>query len=102
MSLSIPTELHGQFYDVCKQYGHAKQKGMVLSAAILMFLESDPEDQGDYLRAVIDSEISAGVRAMRSKAKTGTKGKPMRKAAKRAGRSIRGLPKLPDLGLGND
>ena len=88
LSLSIPVEMHKEFYDVCEQYGHAKQKGMVLSAAILMFLEADPEDQGEHLKAVLEAEISAGVRAMRSRSHST---KPARKAAKKAGRSIRGI-----------
>ncbi|HEX7010615.1 MAG TPA: hypothetical protein VF184_11570 [Phycisphaeraceae bacterium] len=113
MNLAIPEELLAEFNAVCQIYGHGKQKGMVLSAAILMFLRADPQTQGRYLEDVIKADVSAGVARMIERARkeqallvaaqeaAGRAGQipppPARKAAKKAGRSKRGLSRLPEL-----
>ncbi len=42
-------------------YGHAKQKGLVLSAAMLMFLEADPSEQGKALERIMIADVRNGV-----------------------------------------
>jgi hypothetical protein len=129
LNLAIPADLLDEFNEACKVYGHAKQKGMVLSAAILMFLRSDPAVQGRCLEDVGKAEITGGVQAMIERAKaeqglaiaareaTDVAGRiereaadasepvkrsseaPRRqkKAAKKQGKSRKGISKLPDL-----
>lgn len=125
LNLAIPTDLLEQFNEVCKHYGHAKQKGMVLSAAILMFLRANPETQGQHLQEIATAQIDIGVKKMIEQTKTGqglriapsppannnvttpgeatpdphTAPKPQRpsKAAKRARKAKRGISKLPKL-----
>ncbi|MFP4144666.1 MAG: hypothetical protein ACLFV3_05940 [Phycisphaeraceae bacterium] len=114
LNLAIPEQLLDEFNEACQIYGHGKQKGMVLSAAILMFLRAEPEVQGRYLEEVIRADVSAGVERMierirkeqalllstREAAERAQRGEPgnpppQRKAAKKAGRPRRGLKHLP-------
>lgn len=123
LNLAVPEELLGEFNAVCAQYGHAKQKGMVLSAAVLMFLRADPHTQGRFLEEVLKADISEGVQRMIRRAKTeqaltvsmqdalkraqaetsdGDRGMTAdaprtKKAAKKAGRARTGVKKLPKL-----
>jgi antitoxin component of RelBE/YafQ-DinJ toxin-antitoxin module len=69
VNLAIPEDLLEEFSQVCKKYGHAKQKGMVLSAAMLMFLKADPQEQGRCLEEVAVADIARGVKAMIERAK---------------------------------
>ncbi|MEX1016148.1 MAG: hypothetical protein WD534_11910 [Phycisphaeraceae bacterium] len=69
MNLTVPAELAERFETICKTYGHGKQKGVVLSAAILMYLGADPQKQGEMLREVIKSDISQGVDRMIERAR---------------------------------
>jgi hypothetical protein len=69
LNLSVPAELLDEFYAVCEHYGHAKQKGQVLSAALLMFLRSDPAEQGRCLEQIVSAEINAGVSQMLDRAR---------------------------------
>ncbi len=69
INLTIPEDLLTEFNTVCQQYGHAKQKGQVLSAAILMFLRADPEAQGRCLEDIVGADITAGVAKMIDRAK---------------------------------
>lgn len=96
MNLTVPQPLADAFYAVCDTYGHGKQKGMILSAAILMFLEADPKTQGAYLKAVTGAEIDQGVREMETKSAKphAIAGRP-RMAAKHAGKSVHALYALP-------
>ena len=64
LNLTVSAELLAEFDQVCRHYGHAKQKGMVLSAAILMFLEADPVAQGECLKEIAVADITSGVREM--------------------------------------
>ena len=64
VNLTVPTELLAEFDEVCRHYGHGKQKGMVLSAAMLMFLKADPVEQGECLKEVATAQITSGVQAM--------------------------------------
>lgn len=107
LNLSVSAELLDQFNEVCGHYGHAKQKGMVLSSAILMFIEADPQTQGKYLKRIATAQIESGVEEMiqrtqvaLGKALAGDLGAApkSRKAAKRAGAAVRAVKKLPTLG----
>lgn len=69
INLAIPEPLLNEFNEVCRHYGHAKQKGLVLSAAILMFLEADPAEQGEALEQILISDVRAGVDSMIVRAK---------------------------------
>lgn len=115
VNLTVPSDLLDQFESVCRHYGHAKQKGMVLSAAILMFLEADPADQGECLKQIAVCDIEEGVaelkdkagkeqslRAALRKAEQRAAGDPAgptrpRKAAKPARTSKRRVTKLPSI-----
>lgn len=61
INLAVPEDLLEQFTEICAVYGHGKQKGMVLSAAILMFLKADPRAQGRCLEEVLQADVSQGV-----------------------------------------
>lgn len=69
INLAIPESLLGEFNEVCRHYGHAKQKGLVLSAAILLFLEADPSEQGDALERILIADVRDGVDSMIMRAK---------------------------------
>ena len=126
INLAVPAELLEHFNAVCMEYGHAKQKGLVLSAAISMFLRADPVDQGQAIENIVRAEIAEGVSRMVQRGKQEQSlriatrkatqsaaglnatvptpsGKTLpRKAAKKAGgasakRAIKKLPKLDDL-----
>ena len=85
LNLSVPAELLDEFYAVCENYGHAKQKGQVLSAALLMFLRADPAEQGRCLEEIAGAEINAGVARMLERArKEQTLRVATRQAAERA------------------
>ena len=92
INLSIDEDLLQRFNEACSAYGHGKQKGLVLSAAIRMFLDADPRDQGAYLEAIFRDDIDKGVATMM--AKRGEADRP-RKAAKKRGPSQRPV-KRPD------
>jgi len=61
INLAVPEPLLQEFNEVCAHYGHAKQKGLVLSAAILAFLESDPAEQGKALERIMIADVRSGV-----------------------------------------
>lgn len=93
INLAISTDLAERFNSICRQFGHGKQKGMVLGAAILMFLEADPHSQGEYVKRLAVADIESGVRRLQAQ--------PfalhtMRRAAKTATRnSVYALGKVP-------
>ena len=64
INLTIPQPLLEEFNGVCAQYGHGKQKGLVLSAAILMFIRADPRAQGQCIEELIKAEVAEGVQRM--------------------------------------
>lgn len=129
LNLAIPQELLQEFNSVCAHYGHGKQKGMVLSAAILMFLRAEPDRQGEFLHQIMAADIAQGVKKMLAEKvaaaqqaslnKTelqATDNPPAteshlspvpeshnmpahmpRKAAKKAGKAVRGIQQLPTL-----
>lgn len=125
INLAVPTELLDEFNRVCQQYGHVKQKGQVLSAAMLMFLRADPAEQGRCLEDVVGADITAGVARMieRSKREQGLRiatreatervenaaepdvadeqqARP-RQAAKKAGDAKHGVSELPKIDAPN-
>ena len=113
LNLTVPAELLAEFDEVCRHYGHAKQKGMVLSAAILMFLKAEPAAQGECLTELATAQIDSGVEAMirrcrqqqsqslparaPGRASGGTRADEPRLAAKEAGDSVHVITKLPTL-----
>ena len=114
LNLTVPVEILAEFDEVCRHYGHAKQKGMVLSAAILMFLEADPVAQGECLKEIATAQITSGVEQMieRSHQRLGraigvqqtqrmradaVAGEESRLAAKEADDPIHVVTKLPTL-----
>lgn len=110
INLAIDASLLDAFEQVASQYGHGKQKGQVLSAALLMFLEADPREQARCVRAVFESQVDQGMQALLEQARarqthnvthrderTGHRHRP-RLAAKKATparKAIRALPTLP-------
>lgn len=66
LNLAVPQELHKEFNAACATYGHGKQKGMVLSAAILMFLRATPQQQGAYLHEIMAADIADSVKNMQA------------------------------------
>lgn len=57
INLTVPVDLAEAFDGVCGRYGHGKQKGMVLSAAILMFIEAPAQQQADWVKRVAVAEV---------------------------------------------
>ncbi len=57
INLTVPEQLVGAFEEACARYGHGKQKGMVLSAAILMFLEADGQQQSTFVKRIAVSQV---------------------------------------------
>ncbi|MEO0965394.1 MAG: hypothetical protein AAFY08_09760 [Planctomycetota bacterium] len=82
INLAIPADLADEFDRVSAIFGHGKQKGLILAAAIRLFLDTPPERQGELIQAVFADEVSRGVRAMRL-----GQSPPARKAAKKRGQS---------------
>ncbi|MEM8739689.1 MAG: hypothetical protein AAGG38_14595 [Planctomycetota bacterium] len=61
LNLAVSEPLLVEFNQVCRAFGHNKQKGQVLSAALMMFLQTDPRDQGHWVRRVVEADIDQGV-----------------------------------------
>jgi hypothetical protein len=57
VNLTVSQDLADAFDGVCGRYGHGKQKGMVLSAAILMFLEASAANQTAFVKRVAVAEV---------------------------------------------
>ena len=70
INLAVPQPLLEEFNEVCAHYGHAKQKGLVLSAAMLMFLEADPAEQGKALERIMIADVRSGVESLIERART--------------------------------
>jgi hypothetical protein len=69
INLAVPADLLDEFNEACRAYGHGKQKGMVLSAAMLMFLKADPRAQGRCLEEVLKADVADGVARMLDRAR---------------------------------
>jgi hypothetical protein len=95
LNLAVPDDLLHAFNALCGHYGHAKQKGLVLSAALHMFLEADPREQGRHLRAVLERQVDVGVQSLL--AERGEAPPPLRltKAAKERKPAVKPLRHLP-------
>lgn len=65
LNLVVPEDLLRQFDVVAAAYGHGKQKGMVLAAALAMFLDAPAERQGAFIELVMQAEIRHGVTKMK-------------------------------------
>lgn len=109
INLAVPVPLLDEFTEVCRHYGHAKQKGLVLSAAILMFLEADPAEQGRALERILIADVRSGVDALVQRAKeeqarrikhrqtaAAPDAEPYAKAAKKAGEARKAFPAPSD------
>ena len=55
INVSTHPSIAARFRELAVNYDN--RLGMCLTAAMLMFLESDPRDQGDFLRRVFDAQI---------------------------------------------
>jgi hypothetical protein len=69
INLAVPADLAEQFDAICGVYGHGKQKGLVLAAAMLMFLEAHPEAQGEAIERVFQADVAQGVKQMLDRAR---------------------------------
>ena len=61
VNFSVHQDLANQFRDATRQY--YGRLSMCFSAAMLMFLESDPKVQAEYLKKVLDGEVKDEVDA---------------------------------------
>ena len=115
INLAVPEPLLDEFNEVCAHYGHAKQKGLVLSAAILMFLEADPAEQGKALERIMIADVRSGVHSLIERARSeqarrieerqnadlpasgqADEAPAQRRAARKAGASRKPLKDLPE------
>ena len=62
MTVAVHPAIAERFREVAGQFDD--KLGMCISASMLMFLDSPPDRQGDYLRKVFDAQIKGEVRAM--------------------------------------
>jgi hypothetical protein len=69
INLAINTQMLEQFEQVTAIHGHGKQKGLVLSAAILMFLEADPRHQQRCVLAVMEQHTHQGMEQLLAEAR---------------------------------
>lgn len=115
INLAVPELLLEQFMAVCSEYGHGKQKGLVLSAAMLMFLKADPVAQGRCIEEIMKADVADGVSRMIEKARreqglriatreattAASSGRQRKKAAKKrskqARRAVKKLKSIKDL-----
>ena len=121
INLAVPESLLHEFNEVCAHYGHGKQKGLVLSAAILMFLEADPSEQGKALERIMIADVRSGVESLIARARAEqarrieahqaqgpdvdeassgrerqSSSQPRLRAARKAGKSRKSLKNLPE------
>jgi hypothetical protein len=112
VNLSVSEEILHRFNQICGRYGHGKQKGMVLSAAILMFLEADSALQAEFVKRIAVASVDShrqtnekgvagtglGAAESKSDAKSGPLGTgyvPQKKAAKKARSAVKTITHLP-------
>jgi hypothetical protein len=96
INLTVSPSLVDRFDDVCGRYGHGKQKGMVLSAAILMFLEATAARQAEYVKRVAVSEVEGRLCAPSAGGKPEARPRlAARSVRSTSRRGRRGLPPLP-------
>lgn len=69
LNLAIEPAFYDSFHRVALAYGHVKQKGDVLAAALLMFVEADPVTQASYLKRIASARIDDGVTELVEEAK---------------------------------
>ena len=85
INLTVPADLAEQFDAVCAAYGHGKQKGMVLAAAMRMFMDAEPMHQGRVMQQVMQQQIELGMETVQES----------RKAAKVAGKRKKPIHRRP-------
>ena len=95
INLAVPTDVAEAFDRLSGVYGHGKQKGMVLAAAMQLFLDSTPAKQAEYVKRMATAPIdSAAMRLTQRQAKSPDSGPGQRIAAKKAGNAVKPLRKL--------
>jgi len=96
INLAVPADLAAAFDDVSAIYGHGKQKGMVLAAAMQMFLDSEPGEQARYVKRMATEPIDSAAMRLAERRRGAPPDARPRIAAKKAGDSVKALRKLPD------
>lgn len=69
INLAVDPGVLSAFERVAGTYGHGKQKGLVLTAAMLHFLEADPGEQARCVEAVMRAELAHGSAKLVAEAK---------------------------------
>lgn len=67
VNFSVHRDLADRFREATREY--YGKLGLCFSAALLMFLEADPEVQGQYIKRVFDAETDDEVEAVIEQAK---------------------------------
>jgi hypothetical protein len=67
VNFSVHRDLADRFREATREY--YGKLGLCFSAALLMFLEADPEVQGQYIKRVFDAETDDEVKAVIEQAK---------------------------------
>jgi hypothetical protein len=62
MNVYVDERVAAEFRKVAKVYYN--RLGHCMTASMLMFLEADPQTQGDFIKRVFDSEVSGEVEQM--------------------------------------
>jgi hypothetical protein len=57
VSRDVPADIADEFETVGMRYCHAKQQNVVMAAAMLMFLEADPEQQAGKIKEVFSAQV---------------------------------------------
>jgi hypothetical protein len=69
VNFSVQRDLAERFREVAKEY--YGKLGLCFSAAMLMFLEADPQTQGEYIKKMFDAEVNDEVEGAIAAAKAG-------------------------------
>ena len=67
VNFSVQKDLADNFRDATREY--YGKLGLCFSAALLMFLEASPEDQGRFIKRIFEAETDEEVQATIDKAK---------------------------------
>ena len=69
INLAVDAKVLAAFERTAAAYGHGKQKGLVLTAALLHFLEADPRDQARSVEAAMRADLNSGTAALLAEAR---------------------------------
>ncbi|MEM8782291.1 MAG: hypothetical protein AAGE65_05470 [Planctomycetota bacterium] len=116
INLAVDPKVLASFERTAAVYGHGKQKGLVLTAALLHFLEADPREQARCVEEAIRADLNAGTAKLLAEARRrqayataqrdasegaglklvgGTPPTKPRRAAKKRGASRKSIKRLP-------